>query len=332
MRDSSRSKAIFNGLFFGLSIIFIYTLAGLLVGLTQVDLVRLVSSHWLPNIIFFLIFIALAFSFFGMYEITLPGSISNKIDQQADKGGFMGPFFMALATVIISFSCTGPLVGIVLGGAMQGEIIKPVIGMLGFSISFALPFTLLALFPGFLKKIPKSGGWLNAVKVFFAFIMLAFSLIFLGNLGLPLFTRKVILITEAVIFSLLGLYLLGKIRFSHDSEISHLSVVRLLLAILSFAFSIYLLSGISGAALKIVDPFLPANEQQNIVKNVSIQNDILPDKKSGLLCTEKPKYSEFLQLPYGLKGYFDYDEALACARELNKPVLLDFAGHYCKKL
>jgi thiol:disulfide interchange protein len=332
MRDTSRSKAVFNGLFFGVSIIFIYTLVGLIVGLTQVDLVRLISSHWLPNLLFFLIFLALAFSFFGMFEITLPNSLSNKIDQQADRGGMLGPFFMALATVIISFSCTGPIVGVVLGGAMQGEIIKPVIGMLGFSISFALPFTLLALFPGFLKKIPKSGGWLNSVKVFFAFILLAFSLIFLSNLGLSFITRNVILIISIVIFVLFGMYLLGKIKFSHDSDMSHISVPRLLLSIAVLGFAVYLFTGLFGAPLKLVAPFLPAGEEVLIPLNdkTTASSEQFIGRNAGNICSETPKYSDILALPFGLKGYFDYEEALACARQINKPVLLDFAGHYCK--
>jgi thiol:disulfide interchange protein len=333
MRDTSRSKALFNGLVFGLSIILIYTFVGLIVGLLKVDLVRLVSSHWIPNLIFFLIFLALAFSFFGMFEIMLPGSLSNKIDQQAEKGGFLGPFFMALATVIISFSCTGPIVGVVLGSAMQGEIIKPVVGMLGFSISFALPFTLLALFPGFMKKLPKSGGWLNSVKVFFAFILLAFSLVFLGNMGLKFITRDVILAMLIVIFILLGLYLLGKIRFAHDSPQEHVSVLRLILAIASFAFAVYMIPGLFGAPLKAVSPFLPPQEEMsfNLAKIAGAsQSSAVTAETADNVCTQNPKYSDILQMPLGLKGYFDYDEALDCARELNKPVLLDFAGHSCK--
>ena len=331
MRDVSRSKAISNGLIFGFSIIVIYTLVGLLVGVLKIDLVRLISSHWLPNIIFFLIFIALAVSFFGVFEITLPGSLSNKIDRQADKGGFLGPFFMALATVIISFSCTGPIVGVVLGSALQGEIVQPVVGMLGFSISFALPFTLLALFPGFLKKLPKSGGWLNSVKVFFAFILLAFSLVFLGNLQAGFITREVVLSLSVAIFYLLGLYLMGKIKFSHDSPVESISVPRLLLTIASFGFALYLFTGLFGAPLKSISPFLPPPSNQNVS---FIQQTPVSDKSlsstSTMVCDENPKYSDILELPLGLKGYFDYEEALACAKQLNKPVLLDFAGHSCK--
>ncbi len=333
MRDVSRSKAIANGLLFGISIVVIYTLVGLLVGILKIDLVRLVSSHWLPNIIFFLIFLALAFSFFGMFEITLPGSLSNKIDQQADKGGFLGPFFMALATVIISFSCTGPIVGVVLGSALQGEIIKPVVGMLGFSISFALPFTLMAIFPGFLKKLPKSGGWLNSVKVFFAFILLAFSLVFISNLRLSFITREVILSVSVAIFYLLGLYLMGKIKFPHDTSVESISVLRLLLTIASFGFSIYLFTGLFGAPLKSISPFLPPPDSQSAFYS---NRQAIPSSENKLsefsvnVCDSTPKYSDILDLPLGLKGYFDYEEALMCAQQVNKPVLLDFAGHSCK--
>ncbi len=334
MRDTSKSKAMFNGLFFGLSIVFIYTLVGFIAGLFKIDLVRMVSAHWLPNILFFIIFLLLAFSFFGMFEITLPSSLSNKIDQQADKGGFLGPFFMALATVIISFSCTGPIVGVVLGGALQGEIIRPVVGMLGFSISFALPFTLLAIFPGFMKKLPKSGGWLNSVKVFFAFILLAFSLVFITNLGLEIITRELVLSILIVLFLLLGLYLLGKIKFSHDSNIDFISVPRLLIAIASFSFMVYLIPGLFGAPLKAISPFLPAKSESGFAiskESQATHNIINPDDLSAsTICVNVPKYSDFLQLPLDIQGYFDYDEALACAKEINKPVLLDFAGHTCK--
>lgn len=335
MRDASKSKAITNGLFFGISIVFIYTLVGFIAGLFKVDLARLVSSHWLPNVIFFIIFLLLAFSFFGMFEITLPSSLSTKIDKQADKGGILGPFFMALATVIISFSCTGPIVGVVLGGALQGEILRPVIGMLGFSISFALPFTLLAIFPGFMKKLPKSGGWLNAIKVFFAFILLAFSLVFLTNLGWDFITREAIIAILIVIFLFLGLYLLGIIKFSHDSDLNYISVPRLLIAIASFSFMVYLIPGLFGAPLKSISPFLPAKTDSSfdITRQAVSSKNITPitdDKTVIATCNDTPKYSDILDLPLGIEGYFDYDEALACAGKLNKPVLLDFAGHTCK--
>jgi thiol:disulfide interchange protein len=332
MRSNTRSKAIIDGIFFGTSIVLIYTAVGLITGLFRIDLARLVSSYWLPNLIFFLIFLALAFSFFGLFEITLPGKLSNRIDQQADKGGIMGPFFMALATVIISFSCTGPIVGVVLGSALQGEIIRPIVGMFAFSLSFALPFTLLAIFPGFMKNLPKSGGWLNSVKVFFAFILLAFSLIFLSNLGWKFITRDVILSIAIVIFFLLGLYLTGKIKFAHDSDLAFISVPRLILAIAAFSFALYLIPGLFGAPLKSISPFLPPKEEMSfdLTRNSIISNGNAPVSKNKNHCDTTPKYSGFLHMPLGLTGYFDYEEALACARQLKKPVLLDFAGHGCK--
>ncbi len=332
MRDTIRSKAITNGVYFGISIVFIYTMVGLITGLLRIDLARLVSSHWLPNLIFFLIFIALALSFFGLFEINLPGSISNKIDRQADKGGLFGPFFMALATVFISFSCTGPIVGVVLGSALQGEIVRPVIGMFGFSLSFALPFTLLAIFPGWMKNLPKSGGWLNSVKVFFAFILLLFSLVFLASMGIKIITRDAILAIAIVILFMLGLYLIGKVRFSHDSNLDYISVPRLLLAIASFSMGLYLIPGLFGAPLKLISPFLPPKEEMSFDltrNNLSVISSAdLASIEST--CNPNPKYSDFLSMPLGLKGYFDYNEALACAAKLNKPVLLDFAGHGCK--
>ncbi|MBN2523119.1 MAG: thioredoxin family protein [Bacteroidales bacterium] len=330
MRDSSRSKAIYNGIAFGISIILIYTLVGLIAGLFRIDLVSLVRTHWLPNLIFLLVFIALAISFFGVYEITLPGSLSAKIDRRADKGGLLGPFFMALATVVISFSCTGIIVGVALGSAMQGDILKPVVGMFGFSVSFALPFTLLAIFPGLMKSLPKSGGWLNAVKVVIAFILLISSLMFAGNLGL---SRIFILSLAIVLFVLLGFYLLGKIMFLHDSPVLHVSFPRVFLAILSFSIAIYLVPGLFGAPLKSISPFLPAKDENSIdltkIGSTNITSHAV-NESSPAACTDTPKYSDFLHLPHGLKGYFDYEEALACAKELNKPVLLDFAGHSCK--
>jgi thiol:disulfide interchange protein len=332
IRNTARSKAIVDGIFFGASIVFIYTAVGFITGLFRIDLARLVSSYWLPNLIFFLIFLALAFSFFGMFEITLPGKLSNKIDQQADKGGIMGPFFMALATVIISFSCTGPIVGVVLGSALQGEIIRPVVGMFAFSLSFALPFTLLAIFPGFMKNLPKSGGWLNSVKVFFAFILLAFSLIFLSNLGWKFITRDVILSIAIVIFFLLGLYLTGKLKFAHDSDLAFISVPRLMLAIAAFSFALYMIPGLFGAPLKSISPFLPPKEEMSfdLTRNTISAVGNTTGLKNINLCDAVPKYSGFLYMPLGLTGYFDYEEALACARQLKKPVLLDFAGHGCK--
>ncbi|MBN1950566.1 MAG: thioredoxin family protein [Bacteroidales bacterium] len=324
MRDTSRGKAIRNGLIFGISIVMIYTLVGLVAGITRLDPTKAIASHWIPNLIFFLLFLALAFSFLGLYEITLPNSWSNKIDQRADKGGFLGPFFMALATVIISFSCTGIIAGTVLGYAMKGEIIQPVVGMFGFGLTFALPFTLLAIFPGFLSKLPKSGGWLNSVKVFFAFILLASSIMFISNLQLGFFTRELAVSLLVVLLVLLGIYLLGKIRFSHDSELPHVTIPRLLISVVVFGLALRLVPGIFGYPLGVIDSYLPDTYMYEY------QPANTGTSSSFNICTDKPKYSDKVTMPHKLKAYLDYDEALSCARELNKPVLLDFTGHTCK--
>lgn len=329
MRETNRRKAIANAIFFGGSIIFIYTMIGFITGLTRFDLAYWIKTQQLPNIIFFVLFMVLAASFFGAFELVLPSKITNKIDQRADKGGFLGPFFIALATVFVSFSCVGPIAGVILGDALRGEIITPVIGMFAFSLAFALPFTLLAIFPGFMKKMPKSGGWLNSVKVFFAFILLAFSLVFVTNLRLSFITRDVVLAIEIVIFILLGLYFMGKIKFAHDSDVPYVSVTRLLFAIASFSFAVYMVPGLFGAPLKAISPFLPAKEEMafDLTKNTGASVIALSNEQS--ICSDTVKYSG-LHMPLGLRGYFDYDEALKCAKELQKPVLLDFAGHSCK--
>jgi thiol:disulfide interchange protein len=323
----SRTSAILQALVFGLSIVLIYTLIGLLVAIFKnPNAVNNVTTHWATNSVFFLIFIALSASFFGMFEIILPSGLANKVDQQADKGGYTGAFFMALAMAILSFSCTGPIVAGLLIKASQGQVLEPIIGMAGFSLIFALPFTLFAVFPSWLKKLPKSGAWLNSIKIFFAFIMLAFSIYFLGKIDqtyhLNILNRPVYLSLWIVIFALMGLYFLGKIRFEHDNETTGLKFPGLLLSIASFSFSLVLFTGLFGAELKGLSTLLPPP-----VKTATVTAS-LPEKSSGSLCGI-PKYSEILDFPNGLKGYFDYDEAIACARKQNKPVLIDFGGNTC---
>ncbi|MBN2480612.1 MAG: thioredoxin family protein [Bacteroidales bacterium] len=334
LRDTkSRSGAISQALVFGLSMVFIYTLIGVLVAvLKNPNTINNFTTHWAVNLIFFLIFIVLAASFFGMFEIILPSGLANKVDRQADKRGYMGAFFMALAMVILSFSCTGPIVASLLIKASTGEVLEPVIGMAGFSIIFALPFTLFAMFPSWLKNLPKSGGWLNSIKVFFAFIMLAFSFYFLSKIDLAyhlnIFNRELFISIWVVIFIMLGFYLLGKIRFVHDSELSFIGVPRLMISLASFAFALYLLTGLMGNELKGLSTIIPP-PGKSPVSVISSDNAGLPTAKvSEGLCTT-PKYSDFLSLPYGLAGYFDYDEAIACAHQQSKPVLVDFAGHTC---
>ena len=327
----SKAKGIAEAFVFGISITLIYTLLGILVAIFKnPNTVNTVSSSWILNLIFFLVFIILAASFFGMFELVIPGNIGNKIDQKADRGGVAGAFFLALGMTILSFSCTGPIVASLLIRASEGEVLEPVLGMFGFGLVFAIPFTLFAIFPSWLKGLPKSGGWLNSVKVFMAFIMLAFSLYFLNKVDqvyhLNLLTRELYIGIWIVIFTLLGVYLLRKIRFVHDNEVQTIGVPRFFLAIVVFSFVVYLIPGLFGAELRGISSLLPLKEKQRFdltVSGVGTGSD-----KSGVICGT-PEYADFLNLPLNLQGYFDYKEALACAKERNKPVLLDFVGHAC---
>ncbi|MEA3316650.1 MAG: cytochrome c biogenesis protein CcdA, partial [Bacteroidota bacterium] len=334
--QGSRANSIIKALIFGLSIVALYTSVGLIVSLTSAgaDFTTGISSHWLPNVIFFILFIAFAASFFGMFEIVLPSGLANKADKQVDKGGFLAAFFMAFTLVIVSFSCTGPIVGALLVKAAGGDVLEPLIGMFGFSLAFALPFTILAIFPGLLKKMPKSGGWMNAVKVVLGFIILAFSMKFALNIDtayhLNILTREVYLSIWIVLFVLLGMYLLGKIKFSHDSDMPFIKVPRLLMAVASFTFALYLLPGIFGANLSAVSSLIPPKTMQNfdLTSNSNTANASVQLNQAKNIC-EESKYSDFLHLPYGLQGYFDYEQGMACAKKLDKPVLLEFKGHQC---
>lgn len=327
----SRTKGITEAFVFGISITLIYTLLGVIVAIFKdPNAVNTVSTNWILNLIFFIVFIVLAASFFGMFELVIPGNIGNKIDQQADRGGVAGAFFMALGMTILSFSCTGPIVASLLIKASEGEVLEPVLGMFGFGLVFAVPFTLFAIFPSWLKGLPKSGGWLNSVKVFMAFVMLAFSLYFLNKIDqvyhLNLLTRELYIGIWIVIFTLLGFYLLGKIHFVHDNEIQTVGVPRFFLAIIVFSFVAYLIPGLFGAELRGISSLLPLKEKQQF--DLTMLKAGTGSEKSGVICGT-PKYADFLNLPLNLQGYFDYKEALTCAKERNKPVLLDFAGHAC---
>ena len=258
-----------KGLIFGLSMIVIYTGLGVLVALTGLDanVGNTLSTHWIPNLIFFSLFMVFGASFLGLFEIVLPSGMVNKADRQADKGGFIGPFFMGLTTVLVSFSCTGPIVGTLLIEAAGGEALKPILGMFFFSLAFALPFTFLAIFPSMLGNLPKSGGWLNSVKVVLGFIMLAFGMKFLSSIDqayhLNIFSREIYLAIWFVVSIFIGFYLMGKIRLSHDSELPFIGVPRLLLAIVFFVFSIYLFTGIFGNDLKLISAMIPPKSAQS---------------------------------------------------------------------
>lgn len=286
------------------------------------DIFNWLSTHWIPNIIFFLVFMIFAASFFGAFEITLPSSLVNKSDAGAEKGGLMGIFFMALTLVLVSFSCTGPIVGSVVINSMNGGIWMPILTMTAFAVAFALPFTLLAWFPSMLKNMPKSGGWLNSVKVVLGFIEVALGLKFLMTADQTyhwgILDREIYLAIWIVVFTLLGLYLLGKLRFAHDDKVEHISVKRLFMAILVFSFVVYMIPGMFGAPLNGISGYLPPMSSQDFRIDGSEKN-----ANVGV------KYGDNLHLPHNLKGYFDLDQALEAAKRENKPIFVDVTGHAC---
>lgn len=339
----SKLKSRLHAIFYGISIIAIYTVVGTLVAVIfGPGAANWLSTHWLPNLIFFAVFMIFAFSFFGMFEIVLPSWLVNKSDKQADRGGFMGSFFMALTLVLVSFSCTGPIVGAILVQSAGGQVLKPIVGMFGFSLAFALPFTIFALFPGWLNNLPRSGGWLNAVKVVLGFLELALGLKFLSvadqTYHWGILDREVYLAIWIVIFTLLGFYLLGKLKFAHDSDVKVVTVPRLLMSIITFAFVVYLIPGMFGAPLKAISGYLPPMTTHDFDLHKIIRDEIkiASSGHSGAFMAgedneicDKPKFAEFLHLPHGLEGYFDYEQGMACARKQHKPVFIDFTGHGC---
>ncbi|GAB3658906.1 thioredoxin family protein [Echinicola sediminis] len=332
-RSQSKAHGIRNAIIYGLSIILIYTLAGTIVAAIQgPEFANWLSTHWLPNIFFFLVFIFFAFAFLGLFEITLPSGLVNTIDAKADKGGLTGIFFMAFTLVLVSFSCTGPIVGSILIEAAGGEILKPILGMGAFALAFAIPFTLFAVFPEWLNSLPKSGGWLNSVKVVLGFLELALAFKFLSVADQVyhwgLLDRDIYLAIWIVIFALLGFYLLGKLRLPGDSPMEAISVPRLLLAITTFIFVIYLIPGLFGAPLKSLSGYLPpmSTHDFNVEKLIRENKGAVSEDNP---MTEKPKFADLLHLPHGLQGYFDYEQALRVAKQENKPLFIDFTGHGC---
>lgn len=332
---------------YGLFIVLLYTVPiAAIILITRIvggdavtaDIFNWLATHWLPNIIFFLVFMVFAASFFGAFEITMPSWMVNKTDSKADTKGIGGIFFLALTLVLVSFSCTGPIVGSVLIKSTSGEFWTPIITMLAFSVAFALPFTLFALFPSVLKKLPKSGGWLNSVKVVIGFIEVALGMKFLSvadqTYHWGLLDREVYLAVWIVVFALLGFYLLGKIRFAHDSDLPYVGVGRLTLAIIVFSFVVYMIPGMWGAPLKALSGYLPPLTTQDFVLGQNTAAVPAGTSASGshtLLTVEgkQPKYSDFLHLPHGLEGFFDLKEAEAYAAKVGKPLFIDFTGHGC---
>lgn len=332
MKGSSTPAAgRFKAFMYGLFIVLLYTVPiSLIIGATYIfggetvtaDIFNWLSTHWLPNIIFFIVFMVFAASFFGAFEITLPSALVNKSDKNSDKGGLAGIFFMALTLVLVSFSCTGPIVGSVLIKSTQGEFWTPMVTMLAFSVAFALPFTIFAMFPSLLKKL-KSGSWLNSVKVVLGFIEVALGLKFLSvadqTYHWGLLDREIYLAIWIVVFTLLGLYLLGKIRFEADSEVKHIGIFRLFLVIVDFTFVVYMIPGMFGAPLKALSGYLPPIETQDFImgSNPSQQVVSIEEANKG----EK--------LPLGLTGYHSMVEGYAAAKASGKPVFLDISGLAC---
>jgi thiol:disulfide interchange protein DsbD len=327
--ESSKFNSVLKALIFGISIMFLYTIIGVIVSLTNAGagLTTVLSTHWIPNLIFFALFVVFAASLFGMFEIILPTSLANKSDKQVDKGGVFASFFLALTTVIVSFSCTGPIVGALLVKAASGNVLEPTIGMLGFGLGFALPFTILAIAPNWIKKLPKSGGWMNSVKVVMGFCLLAFSLKYFSNIDqnyhLDIMSRELYIAIWIVISVLCGLYLLGKLRFKMDSEVKTVGFFRMILASAFFVFALYLFPGMFGANLSAVSGLLPPMTTQNF--NLADDGGTASE---GALCGT-PKYSESMHTAYGVNAYFDYKQAFECAKAQDKPVILYFTGHSC---
>lgn len=333
-RAGSKQKGIGQAIIYGLSIIAIYVAFGLLITILfgSAKLNEL-SSSGIFNILFFLLLVVFAISFFGAFEITLPSSIVNKIDQKADNSkGLGGIFFMAASLALVSFSCTGPIIGTLLVQASsKGEILAPAIGMFGFALALALPFTLSAIFPGFLNSMPKSGGWLNSVKVCLGFLELALALKFLSSADLvwhwEWFDREIFLVLWIVIFAMMGFYLLGKLKFSHDSPLAYISVPRLLLALVSISFAIYMVPGLWGAPVKILSGIAPPMHTQDFI--LSSGGSSGPISQASLDFPKKVKHDDVLPSPHGFKVFFDLDEGVEYAKKVGKPIMLDFTGWTC---
>jgi thiol:disulfide interchange protein DsbD len=314
-RSKTRAKGLSNALIYAGSIILIYVALGFLVTVTLgSDALNAMASNAFFNLLFFVIFFVFSLSFFGAFELTLPSSWVNKADSASDKGGLLGIFFMAFTLSLVSFSCTGPIIGTLLVEAAHGRsYLGPIMGMTGFALSLALPFALFAMFPGWLNSLPKSGGWLNSVKVCLGFLELALAMKFFSNVDLAyhwgLLKREVFLSIWIAIFGLMGLYLIGKIKFSHDSDLKHLTVGRLIVAIITFMFTIYLIPGLWGSPLRIISGFPPPEFYKEWVTE--------KDKSAGVDC------------PHNLNCYHDYEAGMAYAMTVNKPVMIDFTGWSC---
>ncbi len=348
-RSNTRAHGIKNATLYSVSIVAIFTILGFLLTLAfgQNTLYQ-ISSSAIFNIFVFLLFLLFGISFLGAFEITLPASWTNKVDSKAGLNSFSGIFFMALTLVLVSFSCTAPFIGnLLIDVSQQKERLGPIIGFLGFSIAIALPFAFFAFFPGLLNKIAKSGGWLNTLKVSFGFIELAMALKFLSNADLAyhwgLLNRDVYLSLWIILFGLLGIYLLGKLKFKHDDHLPlndyglpYLSVTRIFFAIGALAFTVYMIPGLWGAPLNGISGWLPENKTQEfnleklIRSNKSSGNDSIQNNNTRELIIKPKKYIDILssEIP-GVETFFDFDEAVAAAKQTHRPIMIDFTGHSC---
>nr|WP_314473212.1 cytochrome c biogenesis protein CcdA [uncultured Capnocytophaga sp.] len=329
-QSKTKAKGIKNAVIYGISIIVIYVLLGSVVtAIFGADVLNALASNSLFNLIFFLILVVFAISFLGAFEITLPSSWSTKIDAQADRSGFIGIFFMALALAIVSFSCTGPIVGSLLVQAASQGGIAPIMGMFGFSLAIALPFALFAAFPGWLHSLPKSGGWMNTVKVVLGFLELALAFKFLSIADLVWdlhwLEREVFIAIWIAIFGALSLYLFGKIRLPHDDATDRISVGRLLLGLVSLSFTVYLIPGLWGAPLSIISGFPPPQYYSESPYGVGHKGNTATTVTSS---EELPQGAHLFQ-PYDIVTFNDYQQGLEYAKQVGKPVLLDFTGKSC---
>jgi thiol:disulfide interchange protein len=339
-KSGSRSKAVMQSLIYGISIIVIYVTLGLLISIIfGSDALNELATNGIFNIFFFLLLIVFGISFLGAFEIVLPSKLANKLDENSDKGGLAGIFFMAATLVVVSFSCTGPIIGTLLvDAASKGDRLGPAMGMFGFSLALALPFTIFALFPSALKTLPKSGGWLNSVKVVLGFLELAFALKFLSNVDLAYhwnwFDREIFLSLWIAIGLMIGLYLIGKIKFSHDSDVKYLTIPRTFLAIIVFAFVIYMIPGLWGAPLKSISAFLPPEATQDFnLSSIPDGSGAAPAASSAAIPAsigERKYAANYTRIKTkGLDAWYDYDQALQVSKALHKPILIDFTGFNC---
>ena len=334
-KSASKLQAVSQALTYGLFIIVIYVALGMLITIAfGPEAMNALSTNGVFNFFFFLMLVFFAASFFGAFEITLPSKFVNKIDSNSDKGGLLGYFFMAASLAVVSFSCTGPIIGTVLvNAAVKGDRLGPAIAMFGFSFALAIPFVLFAMFPALLKSMPKSGGWLNSVKVVLGFLELALALKFLSNVDLAynwqFLDREVFLALWITIFGLMGLYLIGKIKFSHDSDLKYMSVPRTIIAIIVFSFVVYMIPGMWGAPLKSIAAFLPPIGTQDFDISAGVQAGAGHGPSAD--ATSRKHFSHFHDRATikGMDPYYDYDEALAAAKAQDKPLLVDFTGWNC---